>query len=556
MPGQENRTTFDLATRPWIPVQYLNGTEAELSLFEVFEQAHTVRRIVGDLPTQEFALVRLLLAVLHDVVDGPQDGEHWAELWREGLPLADIGDYLSRHRDRFDLLHPETPFYQVADLRTAKDEISSLDRIVADVPNGTRFFTMRTNGAQRLGFAEAARWVVHAHAYDPAGIKSGAVGDPRVKNGKGYPQGLGWAGNLGGVFVEADTLRDTLLLNLVATDTEHLTNDEHDRPAWRFDPPGAAPLAGAEAVLRPHGLRDLYTWQSRRLRLHHDSDGVHGVVLGYGDPLDARDAHTREPMTAWRRSQTQERKLKRSPVYMPRTHDPGRMAWRGLSALVRSAPESSGQRHEAAENITPPIMDWVARLTNEGHLDRDYRIRPRTIGAVYGTQQSVIDEVVDDRFMMAVVVLHQHTPEFARTALDAVRKADSAVTVLGQLAADLALASGTEPAPARDTARDRGFGALDGEFRAWLADLAPGTDPDTHHTRWQDTAWRCVREIGDELVRHAGESAWTGRIVTASGGEQWLSAAHAERRFYRTLATRLPNRTGVAEPPQPTEADE
>lgn len=69
--------SFDLTTEPWIPVLRLNGEHAELSLRQVFEEARKLRRIVGDLPTQEFALLRLLLAVAHDALDGPRDTAHW-----------------------------------------------------------------------------------------------------------------------------------------------------------------------------------------------------------------------------------------------------------------------------------------------------------------------------------------------------------------------------------------------------------------------------------------------------------------------------------------------
>ncbi|MGW5115317.1 type I-E CRISPR-associated protein Cse1/CasA, partial [Streptomyces noursei] len=215
--------SFNLTHRPWLPVRLADGTERELSLLEVFNQARDIRRLVGDLPTQDFALTRLLLAILHDALDGsgkgaaPADSDAWEELWLSEAPYAGrVADYLHQHRDRFDLLHPERPFFQVAGLRTAKDEVFSLNRIVADVPNGEPFFSMRMPGVARLGWAEAARWLVHAQAFDPSGIKSGAVGDPRVKSGKGYPQGVAWAGNLGGVLVEGENLHETLLLNLVA----------------------------------------------------------------------------------------------------------------------------------------------------------------------------------------------------------------------------------------------------------------------------------------------------------------------------------------------------
>jgi CRISPR system Cascade subunit CasA len=232
---------FCLASRPWIRVLRRNGSQDELSLRQMFAQADDVRRVVGDLATQEFALVRLLLAIAHDALDGLRDSERWGQLWGDPQCFAPVEDYLDTHRERFDLLHGEAPFFQTAELRTAKDEVSSLNRIVADVPNGEPFFTARMPTVERLTFAEAARWVVHAHAYDTSGIKSGAVGDDRVKGGKVYPLGTGWAGGLGGVFAEGESLRETLLLNLVAGDTEELDTTADDRPAWRRNPcgPGA-----------------------------------------------------------------------------------------------------------------------------------------------------------------------------------------------------------------------------------------------------------------------------------------------------------------------------
>ncbi|MFE6384818.1 type I-E CRISPR-associated protein Cse1/CasA [Nocardiopsis dassonvillei] len=535
--------SFDLTSRPWVPVQRLDGTEAELSLTEVFEQAAQIRRLVGEVPTQDFALLRLLLAILHDAIDGPEDIEDWADLWDEGrgeLPADRVRDYLGEHRDRLDLLHPTAPFLQVADLRTAKGEYSSLDPIVADVPNNARFFTMRAHGAERLGFAEAARWLLHAHAYDTSGIKSGAVGDPRVKGGKVYPQGVGWSGNLGGVYVEGDDLRATLLLNLLPRDTDNLRSRPDDRPAWRRAPATAEALGGAEAQTRPHGLRDLYTWQSRRVRLHHDGEAVHGVLLAYGDPLTPRNKHDREPMTAWRRSPAQEKKLGEEQVYLPRDHDPARSAWRGLAALVTGRVRGAEQRREAAKVVRPRVLDWIARLTVEEYLNKGFLLRTRLVGAVYGTQQSVIDEIVDDTVAMPVVLLHEQDSTLGQTAIDAVNDAEEAVMVLGDLATALADAAGAEGEGPRATARDRGFAELDEPFRKWLRGLDTTKPPLEQRRAWQLTAHEIVFRLGAELMDTAGEAAWTGRVVATKKGSVWLTASRAELRFRSALRRALP----------------
>lgn len=550
--------SFDLSNRPWLPVQLTNGSERELSLLEVFDQAGGIRRLVGDLPTQEFALIRLLLAILHDALgDGPEKGlapadpEAWEELWLAEAPFAPVAGYLDRYRDRFDLLHPERPFFQVAELRTAKDEISSLNRVVADVPNGDPFFSMRRPGVDRLGFAEAARWLVHAQAFDSSGIKSGAVDDPRVKAGKGYPQGLAWAGNLGGVLIEGDTLRETLLLNLMSADTAGRHTDRADRPAWRAEPCG--PTEAKDLSQRPYGVRDLYTWQSRRVRLHHDTDGVHGVVLAYGDRLEPHNKQRYEPMTGWRRSPAQEKKRREPLVYLPQEHDPSRMAWRGLKGLLAGQEQGTAMRQDGAQRLTPGMVEWVARLATEGFLPHRHLIRTRVVGAKYGTQQSVIDEVVDDGVLMPVVLLHRDDQRYGQRALDALKDAEGAVEALGDLAADLALAVGSEPEPRKNAARDLGFGTLDTPYRRWLRELGAAPDPDQQRDRWRRDLRRIVGDLGAGLLDDTGIAGWEGRVVEARGGPRWLNDAAAESRFRTRLSRLLATDPDVPSTPPPAQ---
>ena len=228
------RLVFDLVHHAWIPCRERDGVVTELGILGALERAHELVGLSGDVPTQMFALTRLLLAVLHGALDGPRSVEDWDELWAKGeLPVPRIASYLAQHRERFDLLHPETPFLQVADLRTAKDETSELSKLIADVPNGVPFFSTREGGDLSLSFAEAARWLLHCHAFDPSGIRSGVIGDKRAKNGKSYPIGVGWSGLLGGLLLEGSTLRETLLLNLVAAEFDGWSRDPRRSPQPR-----------------------------------------------------------------------------------------------------------------------------------------------------------------------------------------------------------------------------------------------------------------------------------------------------------------------------------
>jgi CRISPR system Cascade subunit CasA len=125
----------------------------------------------------------------------------------------------------------------------------------------------------------------------------------------------------------------------------------------------------------------------------------------------------------------------------------------------------------------------------EGELERGFLIRARVIGPKYGTQQSVIDDIVDDHVSMAVVLLHRQDREYAQQAVGAVSDADQAVNALGDLATHLARAAGTETEGPRSTARDLAFGELESPYRMWLESLAGG---DPMKNAWRGSA-RCTR---------------------------------------------------------------
>lgn len=541
VPEGDSPSSFDLVTMPWIPVQDMAGTVQDVSIRDLFARAGKLRRLVGDVPTQELALLRLLLAILHDALDGPREVEDWEELWNGADPFASVQSYLEKHRARFDLFHPERPFYQVADLRTAKDDIAPLSRIVADVPAGAAFFTMRHPGVSELSFAEAARWLVHAHAYDTSGIKSAMAGDKgRARSGKVYPLGVGSLGNLGGVFAEGSTLRETLLLNLIAFEEAYERSpgdrDEEDLPVWRRKEPLGH--GQRESAPRPRGLRDLYTWQSRRIRLHREGKAVTGVVLGYGDPLILAAPWKLEPMSSWRRSPMLEKKQGRSPVYTPVRHDPSRAAWRGLGALLpaRKQPGAEGRPGDPANALHSGITRWFTQILTSTEVPPSRLVRLRLVGAVYGTQQSVIDEIVDDSVVLPVITLHEGNPVYGAAAVDAVSDADQAVAALGHLANHLAQAAGSDPASFVVEARDLGFGALDGPYRAWLRGLLRHADLPAARQQWRNTVRRHVLRLGRQLITSAGPAVAEGRTIELPGfGDRLMDAGRAEQMFHARL---------------------
>lgn len=545
------RTQFDLLHEPWIPVQDLAGAWREVGLLDVFAQAHRLRRIDGELPTTSVALHRLLLAVLHRC-QHPGDGDPvavWRHLWQAPALPDDVQDYLAEFADHFDLLHASQPFYQTPGLHSKNDEVKGLDTILADVPNNEKFFTTRAGHAvQRIGFAEAARWLVHCQAFDVSGIKTGAVGDPRVKGGKGYPIGPSWTGRLGVVLLEGDTLQQTLLLNLRLADSEgrpwaagpgtaQAAGTPHDLPLWERAPLTAAPDATRGAG--PTGPADLMTWPSRRVRLVHDGDAVTGVVLAQGDPVDQLNKHRLETMTSWRHSENQARTHKISTAYMPRTHSPDRAFWRGLESVLPQTVRPAGAGTGPAPHVAPLTVRWVADLRRAGVLG-DGVVRARAVGVEYGSNQSVVAEIVDDALAVQVALLAD--PAATATALAAVGATDTAVFELGRFARHVAIAAagpGVHVDPAGDRAREHAFHDLDAPFRRWLSALGaprpPSAPPADPALGWRLTARDVLVDHARRIAEEAGVSAWVGRTVEQNKVPRSFNTARGLLEFERAL---------------------
>jgi CRISPR system Cascade subunit CasA len=518
---------FNLLDEPWVKVRMISGEVVELSLLEVFESASQIRTLAGEIPTQDIAILRLLEAVILGATkpdrlrSDDEDVDLWEGWWRSGrLPMAEIYSYVGGYRERFYLLHERTPFLQVAGLHTASGKVSGLVKLIAEVPDGHQYFTTRSGcEIESLSLAEAARWLVHCHAFDPAGIKTGAVGDSRVKGGKGYSIGYpAFAGNLGIVIAEGDSLFSSLLFNIPLL----LSGRPSDLPVWE-----RAPLTAAASNDHPMpvGPADAFTWSSRRVLLHESGGRIVNVQISNGDLLGPQNQASNEPMAAWRHSANQTKKAGKD-VVMPVIHSPERRIWQGLSSLLVTGEGGSSRA---------PVLDWLATLRGEGVLASATSIRLRTVGIEYGAQASSIVGIVDDSVQASVAALTDEV--LVRAAVDAAARAGNGVIALVNLASNLAQASGGESARPRARVSELGYSLLDGPFRKWLTRLDDPLASAERVEEWGAIARRILLDAGSSLVEQAGPAALVGREVSKLGSDskQQLDAALAEIWFRAAL---------------------
>lgn len=534
-------TSFDLTQEPWIRVRLLDGTVTEVSLSEVFSRAGGFRSLAGELPSQDAAVLRLLLAILLASVRPPRPRkakearEQWKRWWTAQAFGPEVGAYLERNRECFDLFHPSKPFFQVAGLTTAKGTASGLTKLIADVPDGNRFFTTRSGAAvSSVSLAEAARWLVHCQAFDPSGIKTGAEGDRRVKGGRGYPFGYpAWSGNLGLVVLEGASLFETLMLNLPLR-----ASGPTDLPVWERDPLGPglekSSHVDADGLRLPEGPADLFTWPSRRLRLFVEGDRVVDVQISNGDKRGPQNLRAYEPMSAWRVSKNQSKKG--TTVFMPVMHDPQRRVWQGLGALV---PEQA----QDPQHHRPESLDFVSDLMLAGALPADFRMTLHIVGLEYGAQNSTIAGAVDDSLAASVAALTDRV--LIQTAVDAASDASAATVALANLASDLDKACGGDgQGRVRDDTREAGLARLDAPFRAWVRTLTPESGADgSARAAWHRIARGVLTRAAQDVVAQAGPAALVGRLVKQYGSDdlRWLDVGVAMGRFQHKLATTLPS---------------
>ena len=185
---------FSLLEEPWICVLRADGSPAKLSLTEALIQAHHIRDLAGESKTQDSAMLRLLLAVLHAVFSRANEQgleaevttvqealRRWEALWVLGaFPQEPVQSYLAQWQERFWLFHPERPFYQVPELQGTMNPAKKLNGALVESSNKTQLFSL-WNGERknRLTYDEAARWLVFLQGFGDTAAKKPSPGRER-----------------------------------------------------------------------------------------------------------------------------------------------------------------------------------------------------------------------------------------------------------------------------------------------------------------------------------------------------------------------------------------
>lgn len=530
---------FNLLDEPWIRVMTEDCTVVERSLMQVLLNSHRYQRLAGELPTQDVALLRLLLAILQTVFyrvdpEGEDDPiedraaaiRRWQVLWNAGrFPVQPIRTYLETWKDRFWLFHPEHPFYQVpAAAVGTKFKASKLNGELSESAHKMRLFPLRDGEEKEtLSYAEAARWLVTLIGFDDSASTKKETGT-----------GTGWLGDRVNVYAIGENLFETLMLNLVFLKDGRYVWAEN-MPAW--EQPTMTTAKKREIPL-PDNQAELLTLQSRRLILSREENRVTGFSSTGGDFFgkEGRVNAFSEQMTLWRAGKTPKNAV---PQFVPASVDPWRQMWRDFEVIL-------GRREDTH---IPGVVAWLTELRRKNVIPRKY-VHIASVGVTYDSKKGSIADIISDHLDFQMSLLDAAGELWIVLVGGEIHLIDKVARALGALAEGLYLAQGGQldgaGKKARQSQRDEGmrllYAAVDLPFREWLAHIGAqhGDDENTRAQAqqcWHSIVFRIADNLGREMVRDAGTAAFTGRWIVNEMAEtngRFFTKTNGERKsvFY------------------------
>lgn len=493
---------FNLLDEKWILAIDENCRIGEYSLKEIFAEAHVLKGLSGELPTQDFAVMRVLLAVLYavyqkhdadgadaEIVDEDEAFDRWEKLWKKGgFDIDVIGGYLESYRDRFFLFHPTRPFYQAPIVKGTEYLSSKLNGEILESSNKLRLFSSFSGDKKnQMGFAEAARWLINLNAYDDTSAK------PSVRGADLPSCGAGWIGKLGPVYIEGNNLFQTLLLNLVLVSEDGLPFPI-GVPTWE---PDTAKIDERTPISMPRSPVEILTLQSRRLLLSRDGNKVTGFRLLGGDIVDKDNAFI-EQMTVWRQDE--------KGNFSPSRHNPSKSLWRNYqSILVKNMDEKN--------NHLPGVVRWLRNLEDSNLIDYD-AIRISIVGVQYADKDFFVENYVNDSLDINAGLLSSMNDGWNMRIAKTVSKTDHIVSSLWSYSRNLYSICGCDDSFCKTMAnrtKAQAYYNIDLPFRSWLRNIDPFSDDiDEVMDSWIQEVATIITDIAKELLREVGERALIG----------------------------------------------
>lgn len=552
---------FNLIDEPWLKVIRNDLTIDTLSLKDLLFHAHEYKDLAGETPAQNFAVLRMLLALLYTIFervdsdgasnelsefDDIEDAQNaalkrWKELWDlKSFPEKPISNYLNQHYDDFWLFHPTKPFYQMP-LKDFLPQNGSFDiypasKLIGDISeskNKRRLFSLR-NGEdkERIPYDEAARWLINLNAFDDTSAKRRSsftsikddqkttfIADAKPKKkvkaskktqnkskGKSDRVGTGCVAKLGMINYLGNNLFETLMLNLTFLKDGTDLWPSKPVPSWE----NTKPIKIKNYIkVCPDDPAALLSLQSRRIFLERKDDMVTGYLILPGDYFDVENAFN-EQMTIWAYSEKESKKNK--PIWKPKLQTPGRQMWRDLSYYFLP------RNNNSVEKIHDPgIVQWL-RTLEKNHIIPSMKIHLRSTAFTYSSQKSSINDLSSDTLTFYNTLLDPLNDDLRTRIEMELQKTVKAADALNKLCKNIAIATGSN-AQGKSNVQNGAqlfYQAIDQPFRIWLqqfnSDISIENCQDLFDAL-ENEARKIAMSIAQTIENAAPRSAYYGHML-------------------------------------------
>ena len=544
---------FNLLDEPWISVLISEtGEKKNVSLIELFQEAGRFKSLAGEMETQNFAVMRLLISILQTVFSrfdyhgNPLPGidvddrwvqteivdtddlkayrrsaaKCWKQLYKDGNFPEVVTDYLERWRDLFFLFDEKHPFYQVNEAEM--DEIMSripkknqptsiygknLNRTISESENKAALFSPIANSAAGkrgnkdvLSADEFARWLVMFQGYSGLADKVAFVSE-------GQRSSKGWLFDLGGIFLRGHNLYETLVLNYLP---ESIKDQEFDgriqRPCWEAD--------GIEVVNRLlsgkiiDNLAELYTNWSRAIYADPNSDTSKPMEIRIVKlPEIDHTENSFEPMTLWKWNDSGPNKGK----FTPRKHTAGQSLWRSFGIITMKSSSSKDIKQKQ-----PGIFSQYERLAKIAGSRWTDLVGVSMKDDGNATSWLPVDEIADGFQINDLIITDADPDGWVIRINDAVETTKSVVSgtfrnflrgicEIRNLDLKGSLATGFID---RGTAEM--YAEIDNAFKEWLSSIEPDDSKEEILQSWNSQLRRMVLDKGEELFDNSSVRDLTG----------------------------------------------
>ena len=503
MEGKE----FNLLTEPWIKVLDSDLAVKEVSLTDALAHAHEYKGLAGEMPTQDIAVLRFLLACVQTIfyrydVNGEYDElsdennknsndvkNRWKEYWQKGEFLEKtVWDYFKNYQERFWLFHPITPFYQVADLEygTEYDSVKCLyGNIKAsnnENPSGNQkatkyHFSMCEGEAfKKMPYSTAARWLFHLNGF--------SVVIKKQKKAPGNPKGIGVGrlGQLGLMYVEGENLFEELMLNMTPLRPDQSELWGKPNPIWE------QPVRREQSIeiSSPDNLPELYTIQSRRILLFRNDGYVTGYKIMNGDYYPVEDDFN-EPMTLWGKKEN-------GDTFVPKVHNKEIQIWREFPSIFYT----NGDKDEHI----PGLVEWIEEICDEQMALKDTLVTYRTVGMRYkGQQKSSYEECISDGMTLSSELLRNFNEIWITLIKNEIEKCENVAEFIQNFAYKIEKILNQNNKPLADKLSEQYYAGIDSHFREWLRSIKPESDRKEDKIKeWREISSKCAKQVVQKYV--------------------------------------------------------